>query len=72
MLITKKYITSTNIFITLVTLAIIFIISYTILYNMSNKPVVAVAVFDSGKIKGVVHFVEDLKQNNVIIQINIT
>jgi Cu-Zn family superoxide dismutase len=39
---------------------------------MSKQPIIAVAVFDSGKIKGVVHFIEDLKQNNTIIEINIS
>jgi Cu-Zn family superoxide dismutase len=38
---------------------------------MTNKPIIAVAVFNSNKIKGVVHFVEDLKNDNVIININI-
>jgi Cu-Zn family superoxide dismutase len=72
MLITKKYMTSSIIFVALVTLVIIFIIVYNILYNMNNKPIVAVAVFNLGKIKGFVHFVEDLKKNNVVININIT
>ena len=39
---------------------------------MSKTPVIAVAVFVSGKIKGVVRFIEDLKNDNVIIDINIT
>lgn len=39
---------------------------------MTSKPIIAVAVFDSGKIKGVVHFVEDLKHDNVIIYIHIS
>jgi Cu-Zn family superoxide dismutase len=37
-----------------------------------NKPIIAVAVFNTNKIKGVVHFVEDLTHNNVIININIS
>ena len=36
-----------------------------------SKPVVAIAVFDSKKIKGIVRFTEDLKNNNVIIDIDI-
>ena len=39
---------------------------------MSKTPVIAVAVFVSGKIKGVVRFIEDLKNDNIIIDINIT
>lgn len=39
---------------------------------MSKKPIMAVAVFDTGKIKGVVRFIEDLKNNNVVISINIS
>jgi len=38
---------------------------------MSGKPIIAVAVFNSDKIKGVVHFVEDLDNHNVIIRIHI-
>ena len=38
---------------------------------MNNKPVQAVAVFNSGNIKGNVHFIEDLKSGNVLIKINI-
>ena len=71
MLITKKYMTSTIIFITLVTLVIIFIVIYTILYNMNNKPIVAVAVFNLGKIKGVVHFLEDFACHNQMIQLQV-
>ena len=40
--------------------------------NMTSKPIIAVAVFNSDKIKGVVHFVEDFKNNNVVININIS
>ena len=39
---------------------------------MNKKPTIAVAVFNSGKINGVVRFIEDLKNNNVIININIS
>jgi Cu-Zn family superoxide dismutase len=39
---------------------------------MTIKQIIAVAVFNSVKIKGAVHFVEDLKNNNVIITINIS
>jgi Cu-Zn family superoxide dismutase len=39
---------------------------------MSKTPVIAVAVFVSGKIKGVVRFIEDFKNENVTIDINIT
>jgi Cu-Zn family superoxide dismutase len=38
---------------------------------MSKKPIIAVAVFDSGNIKGNVYFIEDLKNEQVIIKINI-
>ncbi len=39
---------------------------------MSKTPVIAVAVFDNGKIKGTVHFIENLQKNNVTIDIEIT
>jgi Cu-Zn family superoxide dismutase len=39
---------------------------------MSKSPVIAVAVFDNGKIKGTVHFIENLQKNNVTIDIEIT
>ena len=38
---------------------------------MSNNPITAIAVFDTKKIKGTVYFSEDLKNNCVIIDINI-
>ena len=38
---------------------------------MSKKPTIAVAVFNNGKIKGTVHFIENLQKNNVIIEINV-
>jgi Cu-Zn family superoxide dismutase len=38
---------------------------------MNKKHVIAVALFNNAKIKGVVHFTEDLEKNNVIIDINI-
>jgi len=44
---------------------------YVYMYIMNNKPVQAVAVFNSGNIKGNVHFIEDLKSGNVLIKINI-
>ena len=39
---------------------------------MSKNPVIAVAVFDNGKIKGTVYFIENLQKNNVTIDIDIT
>jgi len=39
---------------------------------MSKNPIIAVAVFNNGKIKGTVHFIEDLQKNNVIIDIDIS
>ena len=39
---------------------------------MNIKPIIAVAVFNSNKIKGVVHFVEDLDKHNVNIRIHIS
>ena len=38
---------------------------------MNKKPIIAVAVFNSGNIKGNVYFVEDTKNDQVIIKINI-
>jgi Cu-Zn family superoxide dismutase len=38
---------------------------------MSKKPITAVAVFNSGNIQGNVYFIEDLKNEKVIIKINI-
>jgi Cu-Zn family superoxide dismutase len=38
---------------------------------MSNKPILAIAVFDTKKIKGTVYFSEDLKNNCVNIDINL-
>ena len=38
---------------------------------MSKKPISAVAVFNSGNIKGNVYFIEDLKNDKVIIKINV-
>ena len=38
---------------------------------MSIKPITAIAVFDTKKIKGTVYFSEDLKNNCVNIDINI-
>jgi len=38
---------------------------------MNKKPIQAVAVFNSGNIKGNVYFIEDLKNDNVLIKINI-
>ena len=37
-----------------------------------KKHITAIAVFDTGKIKGTVKFTEDLNNNNVIININIS
>jgi Cu-Zn family superoxide dismutase len=39
---------------------------------MSKNPIMAVAVFDNGKIKGTVHFIENLQKNNVTIEIDIS
>jgi len=39
---------------------------------MSKQPIKAIAVFDTNKIKGIVYFTEDLKNNNVIIDIHVT
>ena len=39
---------------------------------MNIKPIIAVGVFNSNKIKGVVHFVEDLDKHNVNILIHIS
>ena len=37
----------------------------------SKKEIRAIAVFDTKEIKGIVYFTEDLKNNNVIIDINV-
>jgi Cu-Zn family superoxide dismutase len=39
---------------------------------MSKQPIKAIAVFDTNKIKGIVYFTEDLKNNNIIIDINLS
>ena len=44
---------------------------YVYMYIMNKKPIQAVAVFNTGNIKGNVHFIEDLKSGNVLIKINI-
>ena len=38
---------------------------------MNNKPIIAIAVF-TGEISGYVKFIEDVKENNVKIELNIT
>jgi Cu-Zn family superoxide dismutase len=38
---------------------------------ISKKPVRAIAVFDTKKIKGIVYFTEDLKNDTVLIDINV-
>lgn len=38
---------------------------------MSSKPIKAIAVFDTKKIKGIVRFEEDVKNDTVIIDIHI-
>ena len=37
-----------------------------------EKEIKAIAVFDSGKVKGMVRFQEDLREKNVIIQVKIS
>ena len=44
---------------------------YVYMYIMNKKQIQAVAVFNTGNIKGNVHFIEDLKSGNVLIKINI-
>jgi Cu-Zn family superoxide dismutase len=39
---------------------------------MLKKPIIAIAVFDNNKIKGTVKFTEDLQNNNIIIDIDIS
>ena len=39
--------------------------------STNNKPIKAIAVFDTKKIKGIVYFTEDLNNNHVIIDIHI-
>ena len=39
---------------------------------MDKQPIIAIAVFDDKKIKGTVKFTEDIKTNNIIIDINIS
>ena len=38
---------------------------------MSKKPVIAIAVFDNDKVKGTVTFTENLKNNNIKIDVNV-
>jgi Cu-Zn family superoxide dismutase len=57
-------------------LVIILLVSVALIYYVTNyimnkKPIQAVAVFNSGNIKGNVYFIEDLKSGNVLIKINI-
>jgi len=42
------------------------------LYKKQTKPIKAIAVFDTDKIKGKVYFTQDLENNKVIININIS
>jgi Cu-Zn family superoxide dismutase len=37
-----------------------------------EKAIIAIAVFDCGKVKGIVRFQEDLREKNVIIQVQIS
>lgn len=37
-----------------------------------KKPIVAVAVFNGSRVKGIVRFIEDLEDNTVVIDINIS
>lgn len=56
------------VFVLLVSVVLIY---YVYNYIMNKKPIQAVAVFNSGNIKGNVHFIEDLKSGNVLIKINV-
>jgi Cu-Zn family superoxide dismutase len=38
----------------------------------SKKPIIAIAFFNDKKIKGTVHFIEDLAKNDIIIDINLS
>jgi len=61
-----------NIHLSILGLSIIFIlIIYYLYYNMTNKPVYAIAVF-TDNIKGNVKFTEDLENNNIKIDLNLT
>jgi len=61
-----------NIHLSILGLSIILIlIIYYLYYNMTNKPVYAIAVF-TDNIKGNVKFTEDLENNNIKIDLNLT
>lgn len=61
-----------NIYFPILALSIILIlIIYYLYYKMTNKPVYAIAVFNDA-IKGHVKFTEDLDNNNIKIDLNIT
>lgn len=69
----QKYNPSLPFFLSLliVLLVSVTLFYYVYMYIMNKKPIQAVAVFNSGNIKGNVHFIEDLKSGNVLIKINI-
>ena len=50
---------------------ILILIIYYLYYRMTNKPIYAIAVFND-TIKGNVRFTEDLENNNIKIDLNIT
>lgn len=60
-----------NIIFFLVVLIVVFIIIYYLYNIMNNKPVYAIAVFNDN-IKGNVKFTEDLENNVVVIDLNIS
>jgi Cu-Zn family superoxide dismutase len=59
-----------NLFIFYLIFVSLFIILF-VYYSMSKKPIYAIAVFNDDKIKGVVRFSEDLKNDRIKIDINI-
>ena len=69
----QKYNPSLPFFLSLliVLLVSVALFYYVYMYIMNKKPIQAVAVFNTGNIKGNVHFIEDLKSGNVLIKINI-
>ena len=61
-----------NIYFPILALSIILIlIIYYLYYRMTNKPIYAIAVFND-TIKGNVRFTEDLENNNIKIDLNIS
>lgn len=69
----KKPISLSYIFLFLsliINLILIYIINISNI-DMNKKPIQAIAIFDSKKIKGSVTFTEDLKKDEIIIDINI-